>query len=227
MNTLVTVASVASAAAIAAPSISPDRPERGSADPELANDDPVFAAIEAHRRALAELRAIHQAKDESWDKLPDEATRSPCVPLYPRRSKTCETIDQTDDHYTIRMTNGPIVPGEHYTASSIGEIEQNAVMIPEEDREDWTADRIRALRADRRKVARARRKFGYSQLVKRSEMADKTEFAAGRKLIETVPTSSAGVRALYAYAIEVQSILLPDDDSKMTLLQTLAKAHAA
>jgi hypothetical protein len=205
---------IPAAAAIAAPSITE------------ASDDPIFHAIANHRRLNEVYSGLTLELCELQDRLPDAAHREPCVALYPERGGKAVMIEKSADHFVIRHDDGPVIAGKYHYANTIRDIERSASDIPEEHREVWLADRIRAFRADKRKVARARRKAGITQLEKRENAASSAEYEARENLTTTVPTTIAGTHALVSYLLEIErdGIIEEYGDALKTVQSALA-AH--
>jgi len=194
----------------------------------IPTSDPVLAAIERHRRLNKEYCALNREQDELYGRLPDDAGRQPRVAVYPKRDGKAVMVEESDDHLVIRHDHGPVLIGQYNYATTIDEIKKWATSIPKEHREAWLADRIRAFRVDQRAVAKARRKVGYTQIVKREEAAANAAFDAGQKLLATVPATIAGTIALVRYALESRESgddgLISGDDNPIILLRSVAAA---
>lgn len=215
----VAVASVLSGAAVAAPSIA-------AAQCEV---DPVFAAIDHHRKLYARYCELNLARDKLWGELRDAAKRTPSVALYPKRDGEWSYVEKTEDHYLMRYDREPATT-ECYLAASIADIERSATGIPKEHREDWLADRIGEFRRQKRAINRLRSKLGYARLEREETKAEAESYAAGQALIETPPQTVAGVIALIRYALEDScpnyggGNLMPDGSDPVRLLDTIATA---
>jgi len=194
----------------------------------IPTSDPVLAAIERHRRLNKEYCALNREQDELYGRLQDDAGRQPRVAVYPKRDGKAVMVEESDDHLVIRHDHGPVLIGQYNYATTIDEIKKWATSIPKEHREAWLADRIRAFRVDQRAVAKARRKVGYTQIVKREEAAANAAFDAGQKLLATVPATIAGTIALVRYALESRESgddgLISGDDNPIILLRSVAAA---
>jgi hypothetical protein len=201
------------------------------AEVAIPTSDPVLAAIERHRRLNKEYCALNREQDELYGRLPDDAGRQPRVAVYPKRDGKAVMVEESDDHLVIRHDHGPVLIGQYHYATTIDEIKRCATSIPKEHREVWLADRIRAFRIDQRAVATARRKAGYTQIVKREEVAGNAEFNAGQKLLATVPATIAGTLALVRYALESleagDGLILGDDNPSILLRSVAAALDAA
>jgi hypothetical protein len=193
----------------------------------IPTSDPVLAAIERHRRLNKEYCALNREQDELYWRLPDDGGRQPRVAVYPKRDGKAVMVEKTDDHLVIRHDYGPVLVGQYDYATTIDEIKKWATSIPKEHREAWLADRIRAFRVDQRAVAKAQRKAGYTQMVKREEAASNAELDAGKKLLATVPATIAGTLALVRYALESLEAgdgLISGGDNPIILLRSVAAA---
>jgi hypothetical protein len=94
-------------------------------------------------------------------------------------------------------------------------------------REVWVADRTRAFRAEKRKIARARRKAGITQLEKRESAAGDAEYEAEQKLLTTVPTTLAGTYALVSHLLEIAVDGVMYEEPGSVILKTVQSALAA
>jgi hypothetical protein len=89
------------------------------------DDDPIFAAIEEHRRLNAKYDALCEELEEAEARLPDIATQPPRVALYRSRSIMTHMVQQTPDCMVLRQEYGPPT-GEMYWATTRREIQINA-----------------------------------------------------------------------------------------------------
>ncbi|MGD0332442.1 MAG: hypothetical protein ABSA90_04205 [Xanthobacteraceae bacterium] len=185
--------------------------------------DPVFAAIEKHRRLEARYRAAVNELGELEEGLPKEITRAPHVALYPELDSkaTCEKV--ADGGIVIQLKKG-VPTGKMHWAKSHAEVNENAREIPKEHRAAWLADRHAALKADERALREAQKAAGLARLQKRFSTAGNAAYAAGQALIAMRPATIAGTVALVAYAIECGDDLMPDGDDHWALLDSVAMA---
>lgn len=186
------------------------------------SDDPIFVAIEKHRRLEARFAAVVGELDELEQRLPKEVTRKPRVALYPKLDckATCERFA---DHTLLRIEKGAPTEEMHW-ATRHAEVNDNALEIPKEHRAAWLADRHAALKADERALREARKAAGLTRLEKRWRTAINAADQAAQALIAMRPATIAGTLALVAHAIEYRDALIRDEDDHYILLDSVAWA---
>jgi len=188
--------------------------------------DPVFAAIEKHRRLEARYRAVVNELGELEEGLPKEITRAPHVALYPELDSKATSEKFADGGVVIRLEKG-VPTGKMHFANSHAQINEAARDIPKEHRAVWLADRHAALKADKRALREAQKASGLASLQKRFSTAGNAAYKAGEALIGMRPATITGTLALVAYAIECRDDLMPDDNDPYTLLDSIAWALAS
>jgi hypothetical protein len=184
--------------------------------------DPVFAAIEKHRRLNARYLAVLDELNELEEALPDEIKRRPRAALYRGLDGKVTRIEQPDCTL-LRLERG-LPTGKMCFANSHAQINEAARDIPKEHRAVWLADRHAALKADKRALREAQKASGLASLQKRFSTAGNAAYKAGEALIGMRPPTIAGTLALVAYAIECRDDLMPDDDDPYILLDSVAMA---
>jgi hypothetical protein len=198
--------------------------------------DPVFAAIEKHRRLNAEYSALGFARDELEGRLPEEIHNSgshPRISLYPERELTTTMTEEAGGDVNIfRAEYGATIAGKFYYATTAKEIEIAAGSIPKEHRAAWIADRRGELAREKVRIRKLQISSGYKEAKRREFAAANAEYGAAQKLLATAPATLAGVHALISYAVtsynnDAASTLIPDGADAITLLETVAKAVAA
>ncbi len=185
--------------------------------------DPVFAAIEKHRRLEARYRAVVHELGKLEEGLPKEFTRAPHVALYPELDSKATSEKFADGGVVIRLEKG-VPTGKMCFANSHAQINEAARDIPKEHRAAWLADRHAALKADERALREAQKASGLARLQKRFSTAGNAAYKAGEALIGMRPATIAGTLALVAYAIECRDDLMPDGDDPYILLNSVAMA---
>ena len=185
--------------------------------------DPVFAAIEKHRRLEARYRAVVHELGKLEEGLPKEITRAPHVALYPELDSKATSEKFADGGIVIRLEKG-VPTGKMVFANSHAQINEAARDIPKEHRAAWLADRHAALKADERALREAKKAAGLAKLQKRFSTAGNAAYKAGEALIGMRPATIAGTLALVAYAIECRDDLMPDGDDPYILLNSVAMA---
>ncbi len=140
--------------------------------------DPVFAAIEKHRRLEARYRAGVYELGELEEGLPKEITRAPHVALYPELDSKATSEKFADGGVVIRLEKG-VPTGKMCFANSHAQINEAARDMPKEHRAAWLADRHAALKADERALREAQKAAGLARLQKRFSTAGN---AANRQL---------------------------------------------
>lgn len=188
--------------------------------------DPIFALIEHHRKLQAEAMALDSACNELEETLPDELTGLPRgVPTVIGRD--FETAYNVEPDGREVFTMSPRPAGQCNWAVNAHQIRKDSEAIPEEHREDWIADRLGALRRAQRKLRRAQNKAGLTRARALRMNAIDAEYAAARALIQTVPTTPAGVAALARYVVDCHQTttdVTPDEHDHYDLLATIAVA---
>ena len=188
--------------------------------------DPVFAAIEKHRRLEARFAAVVNELDELEQKLPKEITRDPNVALYPALDSKATSEKFADGGIVIRLEKG-VPTGKMRCAKSHAEVTEAARDIPKEHRAAWLADRHAALTADERALRKARKAAGLARLQNHWRITGNAAYEAGQSLIAMRPATIAGTLELVAYAIGCRDDLMPDDEDHYTLLDSIAWALAS
>jgi hypothetical protein len=175
--------------------------------------DPVFAAIEAHRKAVA---LVSEASEAPCKMSGGPGTAKVCVG-YRRDLKFIENRkDEQGRLITIWDRSDEMKPVYAYDT---GDIERN---VPEEIKDDdaqraaWIKSKLAEFRKEQRRLERnfARTKLGKLQAIQYAAMDRAAE--AGIALAETRPTTIGGAIALLSYFAEVEGL---GDDSSFPQLE--------
>ena len=161
--------------------------------------DPVFAAIEKHRRLQAETSRLIAARTKLEEHLPEEVTRGPRVATTPERDCTVTYIERTENYEIIRCERAPATTKCHY-CTELSDLRSDAKQIPVEHRKAWFADREAAFKRDAQAQRAAQKASGLFQAKAREAKAFQGEIKATEELYATMPTSIAGIAALAHYA---------------------------
>jgi len=199
--------------------------------------DPVFAAIENHRRLNAEYSALTLAHDELEGRLPEEIHNSvshPRISLYPERELTTTMTTEAGGDVNIFRAEHGATTGKFYYATTAKEIEIAAGSIPKEHRAAWIVDRRGALAREKARIRKLQISSGYQKLSRRWFSSLDAEYNAAQKLLATAPATLTGVQALISYVVAsydnetAHSAVMPDGGADaITLLKTVSKAVAA
>jgi len=191
--------------------------------------DPIYAAIEKHRRLTAESEAICLEAEKIESELPHGVLDMPCVPTFPIRGGKFELIEKTEDYQTLRYQLNDLT-GEMDHAHSIADLRKEAKTIPAKHRSAWFADRSAALKREQDRIDKILNESGYTAISERRSSLDVAEYNAGQELITTRPTTLEGIAALAIYVSECTSAdysLMPDGDDRKIVLQNIAAALRA
>jgi hypothetical protein len=215
MNTIVSAAALASATAIPSPSVAEVGTERevcqlAARSPRAAaiteTVDPIFAAIEAHRRAAA---AYAQACEAPCRMVGCRPTASVCVDYFDPPKLVQDTLDGQG---VRTMIFAPSRERKPVYVSDPDQIKNNVPPEIEDDaREAWIKGKQAELSKEQRRIDRnfARTKLGKLEAI-RDAAAERVDEAADA-LVDTKPTTIEGVSALLTYFGESDENMFPDD----------------
>ena len=168
-----------------------DSAETGSikATATTANADPIFAAIEAHRAALAAFSRALDELDELEGRLPDDVKREPRVPII---------MDLKPD---FDLDNLPVDTRIRWCRNE----EEIVATLPDwVDRDAGVKFALAQLEKNRHELAVAREACGLTAMQTARDQADKAEEDAALALLDIRPTTIAGVVALLTHAADYE-----------------------
>jgi hypothetical protein len=190
--------------------------------------DPIFALIEQHRAALHEEKRTHDIFEQHADDPREHHDRRGVV-VGEKPVRSVEIVRQDEEvihfNYPLRGKMEPIIVFipkmiANYVPKDLDEVE----------REAWIKDKRKELRRNRRACDRRNKKntprnVAYKAWTEASTVKD----ALSKQLIETAPTTVAGVAAVLAHWSEVMDEEEHDRDFISTgeLLKNLAKGVKA
>jgi hypothetical protein len=184
--------------------------------------DPIFAAIENfHCAATAFGKALDRQGD--LESLPDKVTRTPRVVVGEERELHTSVKTLKDGTWVCRSKRGKKT-GKFYYATDLAEIERNAPKGPE--REGWIAERVAMLEADASAVKLRQDECGWTAAKLAVEETGEAERIACEAMVETRPTSKAGLLALLSCVVaeHERGNLILDEDMFETLTKTTLAA---
>jgi hypothetical protein len=218
MNTIVSVASLATAAAVATPPIASIVP--------METIDPIFAVITAHRSAHDELNKAVTAADVS----PVRRTATPSARVMVGLKDVTESswTETGGGGFTLIVT--PTGRKEPVYALSSAQIRDNVPKELQGDaRQAWIADREAELEAAEQRIAKRRARTKIGKLEAARDKAYDLERDRMWDIIWTMPTTVEGLAALLRYCRERESIneLVADDEWEDALEWTMECAACA
>lgn len=192
-----------------------------------AGNDPIFAAIENHRKLTTAEDVARMALTDFEDTLPPELTREPRCVVGEARELHTQMEKEADGTMVFRSKNGEPT-GEFYYATTHEDIERNA---PRGDspqawsvRNAWIGDRLTELGEDGDRLRAARAAAGITPYENAYSAAMNAQYEAAQELLGTEPTTIAGIIALIRYFIEDSDGLMPDGSDPLALLENCADA---
>jgi hypothetical protein len=187
--------------------------------------DPIFALIEQHRAALREEKRTSDIFEQHADELEDDNNRGVVVGERPDRS-TIELVRSNEEairfNYPPKMA--PVFVFDEKALAGYAPIELRG-----EERAAWIKDKTKELRRNRRAYAKRNKNTPRAVAFKAWNEADKVTDGLSKQLIETSPTTVAGVAAVLAHWSKVMDEDEHDRDfiSTTEFLQSLAKGVKA
>jgi hypothetical protein len=182
--------------------------------------DPIFAAIEAHKRAWAVFEEAVEVRDKLHASTPKDVRRQPRVEVGPVRELISSHETLEDGTFVFRSRNGEPT-GEMYYAYSLPDIERNVPRkLSKAEQRRWIALRHQELKADMRAQFKKRKAAGLQAAMEREREMSEIESQAAQALATTVPTTMAGLRSLMVHwARHINDFT--DDDTRQ-LIETLS-----
>jgi hypothetical protein len=200
--------------------------------------DPVFAAIERHRAAVAEMNTAREifgdCERKHFETVHAKAwVPIPCVPTEADMPspENLDLLEKSDSEAGAKMS------------PQLQNLKFRRCYSPAEIREampTWLTDRQRkrmykkALNSrgsERRRIAKAKRKIGWATIERRWEDSIDQEMVAQVELVCTIPTTAAGARLVISYFLEHvrgtmgRADILDCDDGK-DALRLLTSLHS-
>jgi hypothetical protein len=185
--------------------------------------DPIFALIEQHLAAIDEEERTAKIFGQHADEKEDHDNRGVVVGEQPMRSMV-KIVHQGEEAWTYRDVMRPIVvfipkmiPG--YAPKDLGEAERAA----------WIKDKTNELRRNRRAYDKRNKNTPRDVAYNAWNEAGKVTDGLSKEIIETAPTTMAGVAAVLAHWSNVMNEEDHDRDfiSTTEFLESLAKGVKA
>jgi hypothetical protein len=156
--------------------------------------DPIFAAIERHRLAYAELKAANSETSAAEERLPKDFWGEASTPI-PLNITPDTNINDPELRNKLIFRH----------CRNVEEIDEAlATNCNPEKHPELRRRAIKSLRAERAKFARAKKRAGLPQAEERANLADDYERETLQSLALTIPSTSAGVQAVLKYWWEYQ-----------------------
>jgi hypothetical protein len=173
--------------------------------------DPIFVLIEQHRAALREEKRTHDIFEEHADELEDDNNRGVVVGEQPMRSVEIVRNDEEAIHFNYPLKMEPIVVFvpkmiANYVPRDLGEAERAA----------WIKDKTNELRRNKRAYKRRNENSARSLAWNAWNEAGNVTDGLSQQLIETSPTTVAGVAAVLAHWSKV----MDEDEHDRDLIST-------
>jgi hypothetical protein len=182
--------------------------------------DPIFAAIERHRLAYAELKAANSEMSAAEERVPKECFGTAWTPMPVNMTPD---VDLDDPDIGSKMFFRRCYNAKHID-------EALATNCNPERHPELRKKAIKALRAERAKFARAQKCVGLPQAKERAHLADDYEIETLQSLAVTIPSTAIGVQAVLKYwwehqrAFHGESMLSGEMTDTMHLLTSIHQA---
>ncbi len=190
--------------------------------------DPIFALIKRHRAAIREEKRTHDIFQQFATEHPseDDNNRGVVIGERPVRSREIVRGDGNDIYFNYPLTGKmePVVVFNEKLLASYAPIG-----LTEADRDAWIKEKTKELRRNRRAYDRRNNNPLRNGAWEAWNEAEEVTNSLSQRLIETSPTTVAGVAALLAHWSNVMDENQHDRDfiSTAELLKNLAKGVKA